>query len=421
MSVRPRLAKVTLPSGQTRVVDLLKSWTPPPPPPSPTRKPAASFAYGPINAAQLTNGTVLERTYRMEHTPLASGSGLRLRYWNAYSNPITIRAAVEPTLLGTPVEVTFAAATEIALQPHTGVLSDVVAGVTLTSGAKFATRNRVAVATSGQKWMIGERNFGGNGKGGAVDGDSHLTGTITSSAEYLFGPDELALDTVTSPVPKNVAIVTDSFGGGWPVNAFEGTYPTAFFSRNGESAQTFLTATGSWGTASARRDEVYPALADFHNVVEGYGTNDRASNRTAAQIKADRLTIWSQIFALYPTMRIIAATLAPRTTSTDAWATTTNQTPIAGEADRLSVNAWLRAGAPIDPTAKTVVAVGTSGALLAGQAGHPLYGYFELADVIESARDSGLWAVGTTTDGIHPGTSGKASIAAAFPFASLAA
>lgn len=402
------------------VVDLLKNWTAPTPPVA-THVPAASFAYGPINAAQITNGTTLERTYRMEHTALASGTGLRLRYANSYSNPITLRVAVEPALLGTPVEVTFGGTVDVTIAPHTVALSDVVTGVGLTSGAKIATRTRVAVASAGQKWMIGERNFGGANKGGAVDGDLHLSGSIPNSAEYLFGPEELSLDTVTSATPKNVAIVTDSFGGGWPVNAFEGTYPTAFLSRNGESAQTFLTATGSWGSATARRDEVYPMLADYRNVVEGYGTNDRASNRTAAQIKADRLTIWSQIVALYPAIRIIAATLAPRTTSTDAWATTANQTPIAGESDRLSVNAWLRAGAPIDPTAKTVVAVGTVGALLAGQAGHPLYGYFELADVIESARDSGLWAVGTTTDGIHPGTSGRASIGAAFPFAQLAA
>jgi hypothetical protein len=31
--------------------------------------------------------------------------------------------------------------------------------------------------------------------------------------------------------------------------------------------------------------------------------------------------------------------------------------------------------------------------VLAGQAGHPLYGYFEAADLAESARNSGLWGV----------------------------
>lgn len=57
------------------------------------------------------------------------------------------------------------------------------------------------------------------------------------------------------------------------------------------------------------------------------------------------------------------------------------------------MNGWLRAGAPIDPSSFAPVAIGTSGALLAGAAAHPLYAVFELADQVESARDSGLWKV----------------------------
>jgi hypothetical protein len=385
-----------------------------------TRTPAASFAYGPINAAQLSDGTILERTYRMEHTALVSGDGLRLVYVNTHNVPIIIRAGVEPTLNATPVEVVFDSETEITIQPHTSVQSDVIPDVTLVSGSKFATRTRVSVASSGQKWMLGERNFGGTGKGGVANGDLHLSGSISSSGVYLFGPAKLTLDYPSDDAIKTVAVIMDSFGGGWPVSAFEGIYPTGFFSRNGEAAFTFLNSTGAQGSIEARRNDVYPLLADFDNVVEGYGTNDRSSNRTAIQIKNDRLTIWSQIIALYPDIRIIAATIAPRTTSTDAWATTVNQTVTTGEAIRLDVNTWLRGGAPIDPIAKTVVSVGTSGALLAGQVGHPLHSIFELADVIESVRDSGLWAPGTTTDGIHPGTTARATIGSAFPVEILA-
>ncbi len=43
----------------------------------------------------------------------------------------------------------------------------------------------------------------------------------------------------------------------------------------------------------------------------------------------------------------------------------------------------------------------------AGDTGHPLVGYFDVADATESARDSGKWRVDLgvpSTDGIHPET-----------------
>jgi lysophospholipase L1-like esterase len=121
---------------------------------------------------------------------------------------------------------------------------------------------------------------------------------------------------------------------------------------------------------------------------------------------------------------IYQTTITPQTTSSDAWATVNNQTVASAgnETARLAANAWLRDGAPISasPAAGgTVAAVGASGVLRAGQTGHPLAGIIEVADLAESARDSGKWKAGYTGDGTHPNATGAAALAAALVPATL--
>jgi hypothetical protein len=90
--------------------------------------------------------------------------------------------------------------------------------------------------------------------------------------------------------------------------------------------------------------------------------------------------------------RVYLTTNTPFTSSTDGWATTTNQTPMSSLAQRILYNTWVRAGAPIDPTTLVPVAVGTSGALVAGNVGHPITGIIDIAAPVESSLNSGLWA-----------------------------
>ena len=91
------------------------------------------------------------------------------------------------------------------------------------------------------------------------------------------------------------------------------------------------------------------------------------------------------------------------TSSTDAYATVENQTILNGTAQsvRVARNNWIRAGAPLNPTTFAPLAAGASGAVTFGQAGHPAVGYLEVADLVESARDSGLFGAGYTGDGLH--------------------
>jgi lysophospholipase L1-like esterase len=88
-------------------------------------------------------------------------------------------------------------------------------------------------------------------------------------------------------------------------------------------------------------------------------------------------------------------TITPSTTSTDSWATTGNQTPESSNAVRVQVNDWIR----------TVPS--------------PLSGYFEIADLAETARNSGIWKAGYTSDGLHPNATGHSALAAGIDVSKL--
>lgn len=113
-----------------------------------------------------------------------------------------------------------------------------------------------------------------------------------------------------------------------------------------------------------------------HGIVDLISTGQ---NRTSAQALADLQTVGG----MFPGKILIGCTVEPRTTSTDSWATTTNQTADTNNAQRVAYNDALRGGLPA-----------------------PFAGVVEIADQFESARDSGLWKVngaasGYTSDGLH--------------------
>lgn len=126
------------------------------------------------------------------------------------------------------------------------------------------------------------------------------------------------------------------------------------------------------------------ALADyFSHVVLNLGINDMAGGTTDAQLR----TLLNTINSYFPTKKVFLATMPPETTSSDSWATTGNQAVIPvfsplGAGNREAHNDWRR-------TAPSGFA-----------------GTFDIADVTETARNSGLWkstgaAFGWTPEGVH--------------------
>ena len=114
------------------------------------------------------------------------------------------------------------------------------------------------------------------------------------------------------------------------------------------------------------------------------------------------------------------------------------------EAVRTGYNTWIRAGAPVTVSGTaaqiaawagvyTPVAPGTAGAIVAGQAGHPLAGTFDPAGAIEInaagtlTLNGGYWPYNSSTayyysiDGTHPTQQVYAALAATVPVASMVA
>ena len=124
-----------------------------------------------------------------------------------------------------------------------------------------------------------------------------------------------------------------------------------------------------------------------HHVIE-LGINDLATN-TAVQLQANIERLAS--FWVRRGRRVYGTTITPKSSSTDAWATTANQSADGSNAQRVAYNTTLRAGGVANLT-----------------------GYFEFADQLESARNSGIWkAPGYTADGLHGTATAYAALATA--------
>lgn len=135
------------------------------------------------------------------------------------------------------------------------------------------------------------------------------------------------------------------------------------------------------------------------HLLENFGTNDFVdSARTAAQVYADRQTIWAAFkAAAQGAKRVEAFPILPRTNSTDSWATLANQTPRTGYA--------ASSGTFRDPM-NANLATALSGGLIDG--------IIDLNAAIADVGSPDKWIVTgaanfATSDGTHPSPATSAS------------
>ena len=129
-------------------------------------------------------------------------------------------------------------------------------------------------------------------------------------------------------------------------------------------------------------------------VIAELGANDIANGNSFTTVRDTLLAMWRTIANLG--IKVYPTTFTPRTTSTDAWATTANQTVCVSEAVRVQINDFIRS----TPA--------------------PCSGFLDVADIAETARNSGKWkvaGVAWTNDGIH--TTRHADIAAGLSLSAL--
>lgn len=145
--------------------------------------------------------------------------------------------------------------------------------------------------------------------------------------------------------------------------------------------------------ATARRG----LLPYFSHYIVNLGHNDAyVGNRTSAQMQGSLEAIYADILAANPAAKIIACTQTHKSASTDNYKSPENQV-------------YNSRTAQINGLNNTIRTTGLTGAD---------EGYFEIADIPATARDSGLWKSDGVTDflwtidGVHESPFGYAEIAA---------
>lgn len=201
-----------------------------------------------------------------------------------------------------------------------------------------------------------------------------------------------------------------AIGGGYVVRACRSAgIPVANAGISGDAFSAFVIPINRWF-----RTSVAP---DVSNVICEYGRNDISVGGTLATIQAGAITAW--LLFSRRGIKVFQPTITPLTGSPDGWTTTIHQVPNNTEPVRVLFNNWLRDGAPLDGATFAPVTTGTSpaGTIRAGSAGHPLSASFEVADVVETARDSGIWVAPTNLRTV----SGASTTAAGFTVTSVTA
>lgn len=278
---------------------------------------------------------------------------------------------------GTYTRVTFSGSATGTMPDNANFISDEVA-VTIPQGAKFWIRTWVSNATA-LVYNGAFKPVTGDGFVASATTTPDLTagGAVTQATVNMYGPCAI----LSKHGKRAIGIVGDSVGSGAGDTANNGD--VGAIARSIGQCLPYINASvpsdSAAAFASSNTNRV-ALMAYVSDLICQYGINDIPGTPAATV-----LTRLGVVHALFPRLRVFQTTIMPRTTSTDSWVTTGNQTVGANEATRLSVNTSIRA-----------VMATTDGT-------------FDIATPVESSWNSGLWALDTaatsvamTADGVHP-------------------
>lgn len=326
----------------------------------------------------------------------ASGAGFTQYREHPTQGTATYRASIEYPE-GTFTQITFSGSVSGTANAGQDMLSDSVA-VSIPEGASFWVRVYMT-STWGMIYFAGDNNtpVGDNNYGErleyAASGivDKTMGGTITNTGTSIGRPQYSPIAIIAQTVKPSILLVGDSRV--WGQNdTFDADGNKGELARGlgphfgyinvgsaGDSPSDYLVS-NSRRTALAQWCSHVVSQSAINALRSGSGQNKTASTVLAEQ---------QQILALFPNKRRLTTTTMTRTSSTDSWATTANQTPIDVSARIIEYNEAIRAGVPNS------------------------IGYFDIADTLETSRNSGIWRTpGFTIDGLHASPTGYAATVA---------
>jgi hypothetical protein len=341
---------------------------------------------------------------------------------------ISVRASVYSAYFGAWIPVFFNGSRDVTIAPGGNAVTDPL-GVEIPPDTPYWTMTRVRIATTAafDSWPIARGGVTSLGEGSLGEDASNTDYTTVPGAGYTVA----VSGSTTSAVPDNVdlgygpaailgrageaiasvVILSDSIGAGEGdtgtnpylghlQRALENAVPWTNYGRPGDSYLNRSVAANHYRMFGSIAGRVTHALMQF-------GTNDIGANaRTLAQAQGDATIMFNLLAARG--IQIVACTIPPVTTSTDGWTTTVNQTiynsPAGLNTTRIGFNNWLR---------------GLDGTTIGGVTIHVA----DVADEVETARDSGIWKANYVYDnggvgpGVHPTPTGYIAAAAAIDLA----
>jgi hypothetical protein len=215
----------------------------------------------------------------------------------------------------------------------------------------------------------------------ASGGALGVTGNLSLRPLAIIGPTTMPSVGIygdSRTVGVSDSFVNNTYDIGEIARSIGPYFPYIAVGATGDSAAIF-------NTNHTHRSTTLPWVS---HVISEYGINDVADGYSVATTEANLQTLWGILGKRGKTYQ---ATLSPISSSTDNWATIGNQTTDGSNANRVLVNNWIR-GMPIG-----------------------IDGYFDVADALETARDSGKWIVNGTAnfyvaEGIHETFNGTVKI-----------
>lgn len=344
----------------------------------------------------LSDGVDTNVTYRVKHKAYYDTFDIRLVFSNFYLNrsdtdgvnDITIKAAIEINTVF--YAATFNGSKTITLKPGQIVVSDPI-GINIAKDTDFYTRTNVSVASAGQKWPLGNTIRGGSFGEGKTTGDIVMSGTPSYTTGFSYSP--MAVLGSTTTYKPAVLIVGDSIASGQGDTQELGFIVRALDSAKIPWMRVSMPGEASYGFKGlGRMYRAFMCKYATHAIIQ-YGVNDLNSFRTYEQFKADLQDIWN--FLNQRGLKLYQTTLTPKTTSTDGWTTTANQT-LATPLESWGTDPATSVRYRINEFIRTIPA--------------PLNGVFDVTLKVETAKNSGIWLPNMVGDGVHPNSNGAIAL-----------
>lgn len=257
-----------------------------------------------------------------------------------------VKASIEYPA-GTFTQVTFDGASSLTVNPSSPYrLSDTMS-VPIPASTVFFVKCFVTWTTADTFWLAnqtaGSLSTEWTARGIGLTDQTQTVTALTPTNSAGFGP---AVLTIVDTIPKTLGLLGDSI-------CFAPDQPSPIdASKFMERAMRQQIPTINHGISGNSFSAYY---VDSHNsrrlmagrithLISEYGTNDTfQGGMTLAQMQSNAQSLWFEY--LNRGVKVWQATLTPRTTSTDSWATTANQTISSAGAEALmqSFNTWIRA------------------------------------------------------------------------------